>query len=44
MNPPLTAGPALLERIDQLASQRALDSQDAAILCHWPDAASIGQA
>ncbi|MCB4406518.1 hypothetical protein [Synechococcus sp. MU1642] len=41
--PPLT-GPALLERIDQLASQRSLDSQDAAILCHWPDAASIGQA
>ena len=40
---PLT-GAALLERIDQLASQRSLDSQDAAILCHWPDAASIGQA
>ena len=41
--PPLT-GPALLERIDELASQRSLDSQDAAILCNWPDAASIGQA
>ena len=41
--PPLT-GQALQERIDQLASQRSLDSQDAAILCHWPDAASIGQA
>ena len=41
--PPLT-GPALLERIDQLAGQRSLDSQDAAILCNWPDAASIGQA
>ena len=41
--PPLS-GQALLERIDQLASQRSLDSQDAAILCHWPDAASIGQA
>ena len=41
--PPLT-GQALLERIDQLASQSSLDSQDAAILCHWPDAASIGQA
>ena len=41
--PPLT-GPALLERIDQLASQRSHDSQDAAILCYWPDAASIGQA
>ena len=41
--PPLT-GQDLLERIDQLASQRALDSQDAAILCNWPDAASIGQA
>ena len=37
-------GSALLERIDQLASQRSLDSQDAAILCHWPDATSIGQA
>ena len=41
--PPLT-GEALLERIDQLASQRSLDSQDSAILCNWPDAASIGQA
>ena len=41
--PPIT-GQALLERIDQLAQQRTLDSQDAAILCHWPDAASIGQA
>ena len=41
--PPLL-GPALLKRIDQLASQRSLDGQDAAILCHWPDAASIGQA
>ena len=41
--PPLT-GSALLERIDNLASKRSLDSQDAAILCHWPDAASIGQA
>ena len=41
--PPII-GQALLERIDQLAQQRTLDSQDAAILCHWPDAASIGQA
>lgn len=41
--PPIT-GPALLERIDQLADQRTLDSQDAALLCDWPDAASIGQA
>ena len=41
--PPVT-GPELLERIDALAAQRSLDSQDAAILCHWPDAASIGQA
>ena len=41
--PPVT-GPELLERIDDLAAQRSLDSQDAAILCHWPDAASIGQA
>ena len=41
--PPVT-GPELLERIDELAAQRSLDSQDAAILCHWPDAASIGQA
>ena len=41
--PPLL-GHFLLKRIDQLASQRSLDSQDAAILCHWPDAASIGQA
>jgi len=41
--PPL-AGSALLERIDQLTGQRSLDSQDAAILCHWPDAASIGHA
>ena len=30
--PPL-AGAALQERIDQLVSQRSLDSQDAAILC-----------
>ena len=42
-DPPLT-GQTLLERIDELAAQRSLDSQDAAILCHWPDAASIGQA
>ena len=41
--PPLT-GADLLERIDALAVQRSHDSQDAAILCHWPDAASIGQA
>lgn len=41
--PPIT-GQALLDRIDQLAEQRALDSQDAALLCDWPDAASIGQA
>jgi hypothetical protein len=41
--PPIT-GPELLARIDELADQRSLDSQDAAILCHWPDAASIGQA
>ena len=41
--PPLT-GAALLARIDQLAQQRSLDSQDAALLCDWPDAASIGQA
>ena len=41
--PPII-GQALLERIDQLAQQRTLDSQDAAIFCHWPDAASIGQA
>ncbi|MDB4651227.1 hypothetical protein OAE26_01445 [Synechococcus sp. AH-551-E05] len=41
--PPIT-GAALLERIDELATQRSLDGQDAAILCHWPDAASIGQA
>ena len=41
--PPLT-GAELLDRIDALAEQRSLDSQDAAILCHWPDAASIGQA
>ena len=41
--PPLL-GPALLKRIDQLASQPSLDSRDAAILCNWPDAASIGQA
>ena len=31
--PPLT-GSELLERIDDLAAQRSLDSQDAAILCH----------
>ena len=37
-------GPELLARIDELADQHSLDSQDAAILCHWPDAASIGQA
>ena len=30
-------------RIDALA-QQALDSQDAALLCDWPDAASISQA
>ena len=41
--PPLT-GPALLECIDQPASQRSLDSQDTAMFCHWPDPASIGQA
>ena len=41
--PPLT-GPALLERIDALAQQKTLDSQDAALLCDWPDAASISQA
>ena len=41
--PPLI-GRALMESIDQLASQSSLDSQDAAILCHWPDPASIGQA
>jgi len=41
--PPVT-GSELLGRIDALAAQRTLDSQDAAILCHWPDAASIGQA
>ena len=41
--PPIT-GAELLERIDALAEQRSLDSQDAALLCHWPDAASIGQA
>ena len=41
--PPVT-GLELLERIDELAEQRTLDSQDAALLCHWPDAASIGQA
>ena len=41
--PPVT-GQALLDRIDQLAQQRSLDSQDAALLCDWPDAASIGQA
>ena len=41
--PPLL-GPALLKRIDQLASKRSLDSQDASILSHRPDATSIGQA
>ena len=41
--PPLT-GSALLERIDALAQQKTLDSQDAALLCAWPDAASISQA
>ena len=41
--PPLT-GSALLERIDALAQQKALDSQDAALNCDWPDAASISQA
>ena len=41
--PPI-GGDALLKRIDELAAQTSLDSQDAAILCHWPDAASIGQA
>ena len=37
-------GAELLARIDELTAQRSLDSQYAAILCHWPDAASIGQA
>jgi len=41
--PPLT-GSALLERIDALAQQKTLDSQDAALLCDCPDAASISQA
>ena len=41
--PPLL-GSALLKRIDQLAIQRSLDSQDVALLYHWSDAASIGQA
>ena len=41
---PPVSGPELLARIDELADQRSLDSQDAALLCHWPDAASIGQA
>ena len=41
--PPLS-GAALLAQIDQLADKKNLDSQDAAILCHWPDAASIAQA
>ena len=41
--PPLT-GSALLERIDALAQQKTFDSQDAALLCDWPDAASISQA
>ena len=41
--PPLS-GSALLERIDALAQQKTLDSQDAALLCDWPDAASISQA
>ena len=41
--PPLT-GSALLERIDALAQQKTLDSQDAALLCDWPDAASTSQA
>ena len=41
--PPLTVS-ALLERIDALAQQKTLDSQDAALLCDWPDAASISQA
>ena len=36
--PPLT-GQALQERIDQLASQRSLDSQDAACLLYTSDAA-----
>ena len=35
--PPMS-GDALLERIDELAARKSLDSQDAAILCHWPDA------
>ena len=34
----------MLERIDALAQQKTLDSQDAALLCDWPDAASISQA
>ena len=41
---PSVTGPELLARIDDRADQRSLDSQDAALLCHWPDAASIGQA
>ena len=41
--PPLT-GEALLAQIDELAQQRKFDSQDAALVCHWPDAASIAQA
>ena len=41
--PPLT-GSVLLGRIDALAQQKKLDSQDAALLCDWPDAASISQA
>ena len=41
--PPI-GGDSLLKRIYELAAQTSLDSQDAAILCHWPDAASIGQA
>jgi hypothetical protein len=41
--PPVT-GAELLERIEALAAERSLDSQDAALLCHWPDAVSIGQA
>jgi len=41
--PPISGG-ALLAQIDQLAEQGTFDSQDAALACHWPDAASIAQA
>ena len=39
--PTLTCS-SLVECIEQLATQCYLDNQDVAILCHWPDAASIG--